>query len=124
MSKGLILRVVLHGAVCIGYPFLVGWLFFIFQYMGGERDSRGVAAGLAVQLVCYFVAGSNLLMVAISNVRFRIGVMLAMGASIFFYLAPVHPLKAVALSMLACAVTASAILAPALRLKIIGNKAL
>jgi hypothetical protein len=124
MNKNLLSRLILHGAAGLIYPASVSCLFFLYQFMGGRITSRGVAAGMAVQLIFYFVAAINFLMVAIPSIRARMWIMLIMGLGIFLYLAPVHPIRAVLLSGLACAVTMIPIFGPALRAKIMGDKAL
>ena len=118
VTCSLMSRITLHITASFLYPGVVSCVLFLYSYAGVQTSSRGAAAGIATQFIFYCVAGINLLMVAIPSVRSRMVLVIFMGAGIHTYLSPVHPLRAVLLASLACAVTTLAILGPAIRARI------
>lgn len=117
MSTGFYSRLMVHSAACFVYIVLVWAVFYFYRYFGGVVSSRDVAAGMASQLVFYCVVVSNVLMIAIPRIATRLIITFITGSSIFLYLVPEHPIRAIALTLLAIAVTITAILAPVLGLK-------
>jgi hypothetical protein len=103
-------RAIAHTMVCFIYPVAIYLLQNLYEKGGGVVSSRGVAAGLASQWVWLVVVVCNGLIACLSNIRFKLLIMVIMMLCMFLYLMPVHPLRAFAYVGAAGVLTLSAIL--------------
>ena len=104
------------GAHALGCLLFIGlsWLgFFLYTQLFGSLGSRGVAGGLALLLVFYVYAGTNLLLALLPPGRWKPVLCALLGAAVLAYLLPQHPLRAIYFSVLAGGVSWLAVLASA-----------
>lgn len=109
-----------HALGCVLF-IMLSWLgFFLYTQLFGSLGSRGVAGGLALLLVFYVYAGTNLLLALLPPGRWKPVLCALLGVAVLAYLLPQHPLRAMYFSVLSgtlswLAVLASARLAERLR---------
>ncbi|APA69287.1 hypothetical protein [Janthinobacterium sp. 1_2014MBL_MicDiv] len=89
-----------HALGCVLFVFL-SWLgFYLYTQLFGALGSRGVAGGLALLLVFYVYAGTNLLLALLPPGRWKPVLCGLLGAAVLAYLLPQHPLRAIYFSVL------------------------
>ena len=102
-----------HALGCLLFIAL-SWLgFFLYTQLFGSLGSRGVAGGLALLLVFYVYVGTNLLLALLPNGRVKPVLCGVLGAAVFVYLVPQHPLRALYFSVLSGGLSWLAVLASA-----------
>lgn len=110
MNTSLLSRVVLHLAVCAGYPWISYCIFELHHRLVGVAASRGADAELSMMLVFLLFLGVNLAMIGTERIKIKIPVLLLMVILILFYLLPNYPLRAMAFSAVSGGLTVCAIL--------------
>ena len=102
-----------HALGCLLFIAL-SWLgFYLYTQLFGSLGSRGVAGGLALLLVFYVYAGTNLLLALLPPGRWKPVLCGLLGAAVLIYLLPQHPLRAMYFSVLAGGLSWLAVLASA-----------
>ncbi|MDN2703191.1 hypothetical protein O0881_14465 [Janthinobacterium sp. SUN100] len=100
-----------HALGCLLFIAL-SWLgFYLYTQLFGSLGSRGVAGGLALLLVFYVYAGTNLLLALLPPGRVKPLLCGLLGAAVLAYLLPQHPLRAIYFSVLAGGLSWLAVLA-------------
>lgn len=89
-----------HALGCLLFVAL-SWLgFYLYTQLFGSLGSRGVAGGLALLLVFYVYAGTNLLLALLPPGWWKPALCGLLGAAVLAYLLPHHPLRAIYFSVL------------------------
>ena len=102
-----------HALGCLLF-IVLSWLgFFLYTQLFGSLGSRGVAGGLALLLVFYVYAGTNLLLALLPPGRGKPLLCGVLGVAVLAYLLPQHPLRAIYFSVLAGGLSWLAVLASA-----------
>ena len=102
-----------HALGCLLF-IVLSWLgFFLYTQLFGSLGSRGVAGGLALLLVFYVYAGTNLLLALLPPGWWKPALCALLGAAVLAYLLPQHPLRAIYFSVLSGGLSWLAVLASA-----------
>ena len=102
-----------HALGCLLF-IVLSWLgFFLYTQLFGSLGSRGVAGGLALLLVFYVYAGTNLLLTLLPDGRWKAVLCGVLATAVLAYLLPQHPLRAIYFSVLAGGLSWLAVLASA-----------
>ena len=102
-----------HALSCLLFIAL-SWLgFFLYTQLLGSLGSRGVAGGLALLLVFYVYAGTNLLLALLPPGWWKPALCALLGVAVLAYLLPQHPLRAIYFSVLSGSLSWLAVLAGA-----------
>ena len=102
-----------HALGCLLF-IVLSWLgFFLYTQLFGSLGSRGVAGGLALLLVFYVYAGTNLLLALLPPGRVKPLQCGLLGVAVLAYLLPQHPLRAIYFSVLSGGLSWLAVLASA-----------
>ncbi|MGK5062084.1 hypothetical protein [Janthinobacterium sp. LB3P112] len=102
-----------HALGCLLF-IVLSWLgFYLYTQLFGSLGSRGVAGGLALLLVFYVYAATNLLLALLPPGQWKPVLCALLGAAVLAYLLPQHPLRAIYFSALSGALSWLAVLASA-----------
>ncbi|WP_429505536.1 hypothetical protein [Pseudomonas sp. 2835] len=81
----------------------------MYRQMAGGLMSRGVAIGMGMYLIFYFVVLMNLVIALVPRLKWRLLLAAAIPAAILLYLLPQHPLRALFCSVLGLSTALAAI---------------
>ncbi|MNH34245.1 hypothetical protein D3C79_948250 [compost metagenome] len=81
----------------------------MYRQMAGGLMSRGVAIGMGMYLIFYFVVLMNLVIALVPRLKWRLLLAAAIPATILLYLLPQHPLRALFCSVLGVSTALAAI---------------
>ncbi len=113
MKNRLMAGLGVHALGCLLF-IVLSWLgFYLYTQLFGSLGSRGVAGGLALLLVFYVYAGTNLLLALLPPGRVKPLLCGLLGAAVLVYLLPQHPLRAIYFSVLSGGLSWLAVLASA-----------
>lgn len=113
MKQRLMVGLGVHTLGCLLF-IVLSWLgFYLYTQLVGSLGSRGVAGGLALLLVFYVYAGTNLVLALLPSGRVQPVLCSLLGVAVLAYLLPQHPLRAIYFSVLAGALSWLAVLASA-----------
>ena len=102
-----------HALGCLLF-IVLSWLgFYLYTQLAGSLGSRGVAGGLALLLVFYVYAGTNLVLALLPDGRVKPLLCTLLGVAVLAYLLPQHPLRALYFSVLSGALSWLAVRASA-----------
>lgn len=94
MSRQKLIAFACHAAACLLFPLATSLGFQAYTFLFGSPLSRGVALGLAVQLIFVAFVLVNGLISLIASVKIKIVLTSALVIANFAYLLPQHPLRA------------------------------
>ena len=113
MKNRLMAGLGVHALSCLLF-IVLSWLgFYLYTQLFGSLGSRGVAGGLALLLVFYVYAGTNLLLALLPPGWWKPVLCGLLGAAVLAYLLPQHPLRAIYFSVLSGGLSWLAVLASA-----------
>lgn len=104
-----IMAFVCHVVACLLFPIVTSLGFQAYTALFGSPRSRGVAIGLAIQLIFAAFVLVNGLIALITNVRAKIALTGVLVLASLAYLLPQHPLRALLFAGLSGALTLAAI---------------
>jgi len=111
-----------HGVACLLFPTVTTLGFQLYTVIFGTPFARGVAIGLATQLIFIAFALTNFLIALISGTKEKVALAGVLAVAILVYLLPEHPLRALFFASLSGGLSFSAIYASR-RLVCTGNSA-
>lgn len=93
-------RFLMHGLACLALPvaFAQGYTFWA-QWVAAPV-ARGIAVGLAMELIFYFFVALNVFMILSSSRKIRCGLAGAVVAATLLYLLPQHPIRGPGIALL------------------------
>lgn len=109
MSRKKLIALACHAVACLLFPIVTSLGFQVYTTLFGSPLSRGVAIGLAVQLIFAAFVLVNGLIALITNVRAKIALTGVLVLASLAYLLPQHPLRALFFAGLSGALTLAAI---------------
>jgi len=109
MSRERITALACHIVVCLLFPLAVTLGFKAYVAIWGGPASRGVALGLAVQLIFAAFVLANAFIALVENLRAKIFITAVLVVANLAYLLPQHPLRALFFAGLSGGLTLAAI---------------
>ncbi|MDD1016138.1 hypothetical protein [Pseudomonas rubra] len=103
------IALVVHLLAVAAYLWLHNTGMTMYRQMAGGLMSRGVAIGMGMYLIFYFVVLMNLVMALVPRLKWRLLLAAMIPAAILLYLLPQHPLRALFCSVLGFATALAAI---------------
>lgn len=94
MNRQKLTALTCHALACLLFPIATTLGFQAFTAIFGATQSRGVAIGLAVQLIFAAFVMTNALIAIIKNLKAKIVLVSALVLANLLYLLPQHPLRA------------------------------
>ena len=111
MSRQKLIAFACHAAACLLFPLTTSLGFQAYTFLFGSPLSRGVALGLAVQLIFVAFVLVNGLITLTTSVKVKIALTSALVIANLIYLLPQHPLRALFFAGLSGVLTLAAIYA-------------
>ncbi|WP_327439229.1 hypothetical protein [Pseudomonas donghuensis] len=96
----LAIALTVHVLAIVTYLLLHNTGMTMYRQMAGGLMSRGVAIGMGMYLIFYFVVLMNLVIALVPRLKWRLLLAAAIPATILLYLLPQHPLRALFCSVL------------------------
>ncbi|CAI8964244.1 MULTISPECIES: hypothetical protein [Pseudomonas] len=96
----LAIALTVHVLAIVTYLLLHNTGMTMYRQMAGGLMSRGVAIGMGMYLIFYFVVLMNLVIALVPRLKWRLLLAAAIPAAILLYLLPQHPLRALFCSVL------------------------
>ena len=109
MSRQRVMAFICHATVCLLFPLATSLGFQVYTALFGSPLSRGVAIGLAVQLIFAAFVLANALIAMTTSMKGKIVLTSALVIANLTYLLPQHPLRALFFAGLSGALTLAAI---------------
>ncbi|WP_313239175.1 hypothetical protein [Stutzerimonas kunmingensis] len=109
MSRKIVTTLACHIVVCLLFPLAVTLGFKAYVAIWGAPASRGVALGLAVQLIFAALVLANVVIALVENIRAKVFITAVLVVANLAYLLPQHPLRALFFSGLSGGLTLVAI---------------
>ncbi|MNF27893.1 hypothetical protein D3C85_376860 [compost metagenome] len=111
MSRQRIMAFTCHGAACLLFPVVTTLGFQLYTVLFGAPFARGVAIGLAAQLIFIVFALTNGLIALVSGMKAKVALAVVLVVAVLVYLLPEHPLRALFFAGLSGGLSFSAIYA-------------
>ncbi|WP_433885696.1 hypothetical protein [Pseudomonas vranovensis] len=105
----LAIALVVHLLAIVTYLWLHNTGMTMYRQMAGGLMSRGVAIGMGMYLIFYFVVLMNLAIALVPRLKWRLLLAAAIPAAILLYLLPQHPLRAMFCSVLGLSTALAAV---------------
>ncbi|ROL67467.1 hypothetical protein [Pseudomonas vranovensis] len=105
----LAIALVVHLLAIVTYLWLHNTGMTMYRQMAGGLMSRGVAIGMGMYLIFYFVVLMNLAIALVPRLKWRLLLAAAIPAAILLYLLPQHPLRALFCSVLGLSTALAAV---------------
>lgn len=105
----LAIALVVHLLAIVTYLWLHNTGMTMYRQMAGGLMSRGVAIGMGMYLIFYFVVLMNLAIALVPRLKWRLLLVAAIPAAILLYLLPQHPLRAMFCSVLGLSTALAAV---------------
>lgn len=105
----LAIALIVHVLAIVTYLLLHNTGMTMYRQMAGGLMSRGVAIGMGMYLIFYFVVLMNLVIALVPRLKWRLLLAAAIPATILLYLLPQHPLRALFCSVLGFSTALAAI---------------
>lgn len=94
MNRQKLIALACHALACLLFPIATTLGFQAYTSILGTPQSRGVAIGLAVQLIFAAFVMANALIALTTNLKAKIVLVSALVLANLLYLLPQHPLRA------------------------------
>ncbi|WP_049456587.1 hypothetical protein [Stenotrophomonas maltophilia] len=93
-------RFVMHGLACLALPAAFAQSYSFWAKWVVPPVGRGIALGLAMELIFYFFVVLNVVMILSGNRKIRYGLAGGVVAAILLYLLPQHPIRGPGIALL------------------------
>lgn len=93
-------RFLMHGLACLALPAAFAQGYSLWAKWVAPPVARGIALGLAMELIFYFFVALNVFMILSGSRKIRCGLAGAVVAAILLYLLPQHPIRGPGIALL------------------------